>query len=144
MEVYGPLYVGYASISRQNLREKPIVNTAVYHVLSIWKKIHTFRGKILQLSFTWVSIFYALQRYAFERFICVFNKYVIPNNTKLLNRVFGKQTKDMQKVLSTNIDYEYYTHYFSQELVPIYLLLYNIKCSEIQHFWDDWKVWLIK
>ena len=37
--------------------------------------MHTFPGKILQLSFTWVSIFYALQRYAFERLICIFNKY---------------------------------------------------------------------
>ena len=50
------------------------------------------------------AYFYALQKYAFERFICVFNKYVIPNNTKLLNRVFGKKTKDMQKVLSTNVE----------------------------------------
>ena len=57
MEVYGPLFTGYASISRQNLREKPIVNTAVYHVHGIKKQIHTFRGEILQLSFTWVSIF---------------------------------------------------------------------------------------
>ena len=57
MEVYGPLYAGYASISRQNLREKPIVNTAVYHVHGKRKRNYPLHGKILQLSFTWVSIF---------------------------------------------------------------------------------------
>ena len=57
MEVYGPLFTGYASISRQNLREKPIVNTAVYHVHGKRKEKLPTPWKILQLSFVWVSIF---------------------------------------------------------------------------------------
>ena len=85
MEVYGPLFTGYASISRQNLREKPIVNTAVYHVHSIKKQIHTFWGEILQHSFyVGQHIFIFFQSMCLSvRYICVFNKYVIPNNTKI-------------------------------------------------------------
>ena len=68
MEVCGPLYVGYASISRQNLREKPIVNTAVYHVHSIKKKIH-FEEKFYNFLLRGSAYFYILPKYVFKHSI---------------------------------------------------------------------------
>ena len=104
MEVYGPLFTGYASISRQNLREKPIVNTAVYHVLSMWKKMHTFRGEILQHSFYMGQHIFMLSKSMRLSVLYVFSINMWYQITqKLFNRMFGKQTKDMQKVLSTNV-----------------------------------------
>ena len=42
--------------------------------------------------------------------------------------MFGKQTKDMQKASSENAAYEWFLHFYSQELVPIYLLLNSLLC----------------
>ena len=101
MEVYGPLYAGYASISRQNLREKPIVNTAVYHVHGKRKRNYPLHGKFYNFLLRGSSYFYILSKYVFKRSIYVFSInmwYQITQN--LLNRMFGKQTKDMQKTSS--------------------------------------------